>query len=92
MKKKFVQLSLPIVYDSIETSINNQQPEFLSLLDKHIDFNKIIPTEFKVVYYKWEGRKHKYRLESFIRAFILKTFLGISTVASLITVLKCSVS
>ena len=90
MKKKFVQLSLPIVYDSIETSINNQQPEFLSLLDKHIDFNKIIPTEFKVVYYKWEGRKHKYRLESFIRAFILKTFLGISTVASLITVLKCS--
>ena len=90
MQKKFIQMPLPFVYDEIEDAINNQQPEFLSCLDNYIDFDKLIPSKFKLVYYKREGRKHKYRLESFIRAFILKAFLGITTVASLIAVLKCS--
>ena len=90
MQKKTMQMSLPFVYSEIESAINNQQPEFLSCLDNYIDFDKLIPSEFKLIYYKREGRKHKYCLESFIRAFILKAFLGITTVASLITVLRCS--
>ena len=90
MQKKFKQMTLPFIYNDIENAINNQKPEFLDCLDNCIDFNKLIPAEFKYVYYKREGRRHKYRLESFIRAFIVKAFLGVSTVATFIAVLKCS--
>jgi len=90
MRKKHVQLPLPFIYNDITNSINHQEPKFLSAIDNHIDFDHIIPREFKFAYYKCEGRRHKYRLESFIRAFIIKAFLGLTTVASLIAVLNNS--
>ena len=90
MQKKYIQLPLPFIYNDVADSINNQEPEFLRAIDENIDFNSIIPTEFKFAYHKFDGRTHKYTLESLIRALILKAFLGIITIASLIAILKSS--
>lgn len=90
MQKSAVQISLSDIYNGVSESIEKRKPDLIRLLDEHIDFNGIIPAEFKLAFYGRMGRSHIYHLESFIRALILQKLIGIPTDSLLITILKCS--
>lgn len=90
MRKKYVQMSLSDIYDEVSESIKESKPELIALLEEHLDFDELIPMEFKYVFYKNCGRDHLYHLESFIKALVLQKLLGIQTDRLLITILKTS--
>ena len=67
---KFSQISLLDIYEDVNTSFTEKKSELVSLLEKHIDFSSLISYEFHHAFYSNIGRKHKYHLESFIKALI----------------------
>jgi hypothetical protein len=40
--------------------------EFLRLLDEYLDWDEIIPEQFRHAYYSYTGRPHTYSLESML--------------------------
>jgi transposase len=78
MRKSAVQISLWDTYNGVSEAIEQHKPELIRLLEEHIDFDRIIPVSFKLAFYRYMGRKHKYHLESFIRAFVVQKLLGIT--------------
>ena len=91
MRKSAVQISLWDIYDGVSEAIEQHKPELIRLLEEHIDFDRLIPVSFKLAFYRYMGRKHKYHLESFIRALVIQKVLGIPTDTLLISVLRLSV-
>ena len=69
---KFSQISLLGIYEDVNTSFTEKKSELVSLLEKHIDFSSLISYEFHHAFYSNIGRKHKYHLESFIKALIIQ--------------------
>ena len=69
---KFSQISLFDIYEDVNTSFTEKKSELVSLLEKHIDFSSLISYEFRRAFYSNLGRKHKYHLESFIKALIIQ--------------------
>ena len=69
---KFSQISLLDIYEDVNTSFTEKKSELVSLLEKHIDFSSLISYEFHHAFYSNIGRKHKYHLESFIKALIIQ--------------------
>ena len=59
-------------------NLENNKSDFILALEKHINFFDIIPTSFFRDFYKKFGRKHKYQLESLLRAFVLQKLLNLS--------------
>jgi len=90
MQKKYIQMSLFDIYNDVSEAIENKKPKFISLLEEHIDFEKIIPNTFYRAFYSRYGRNNIYHLESYIRALLLQKILGISTDKLLLNILKCS--
>ena len=90
MRNKAVQMSLLDIYNGVLDSIEEKKPELITLLEEHIDFDRLIPCEFTSAFYGRMGRKHIYHLESILRALILQKLLGLTTDVQLIAVLKCS--
>ena len=90
MRKSAVQISLWDIYDGVSEAIEQHKPELIRLLEEHIDFDRLIPVSFKLAFYHHMGRKHKYHLESYIRAFVVQKLLGISTDALLLAILRLS--
>ena len=90
MRNKAVQMSFFDIYNGVLDSIEEKKPELITLLEEHIDFDRIIPCEFTSAFYGRMGRKHIYHLESILRALILQKLLGLTTDVQLIAVLKCS--
>ena len=83
-------MSLFDIYNGVLDSIEEKKPELITMLEEHIDFDRIIPCEFTSAFYGRMGRKHIYHLESILRALILQKLLGLTTDVQLIAVLKCS--
>ena len=90
MRNKSVQMSLSDIYNGVSQSMEEHKPELIQLLEEHLDFDSLIPASFKFAFYRFNGRKHIYHLESFIRALTLQKLLGIPTDKLLITILKTS--
>ena len=90
MRNKAVQMSILDIYNGVLDSIEEKKPELITLLEEHIDFDRLIPCEFTSAFYGRMGRKHIYHLESILRALILQKLLGLTTDVQLIAVLKCS--
>lgn len=90
MPKVNSQMSLFNIYEGASEALEEKKPEFLRLLDKYIDWNKIIPIEFYFIFYRHYGRNKKYHLESIIRALVLQKVLGFISDKQLLMVLKCS--
>ena len=65
------------IYNGVSEAIEQHKPQLIRLLEEHIDFDKLIPVNFKLAFYRHMGRKHKYHLESYIRAFVVQKLLGI---------------
>jgi len=85
-----MQMSLFDTYNDVCSAMENDTPKFLTLLEEHIDFNKLIPNEFFWAFYSRFGRPREFRLESFIRFFVLQKSLGIMYDQTLLTILKLS--
>ena len=76
MRNKVVQLSLFDTYTDVLDKMEDHKSELIELLEKHIDFDTIIPQQFYYSYYCSYGRKRINPLESFIRALFLQKLLG----------------
>ena len=87
---KFSQISLFDIYEDVNTSFTEKKSELVSLLEKHIDFSSLISYGFRHTFYSTFGRKHKYHLESFIKALMIQKLFAFSYDSQLILVLKCS--
>lgn len=90
MRKKCVQMSLLDTYNDVSSAMEENKPEFLQMLEEHIDFAKLIPLSFHLAYYLKIGRPRGYSLESLIRFFILQKILGVPSDTLLLNVLRLS--
>ena len=77
----YKQLSLADIYSDCQDKFENDKPEFLTLLETHIDIDEIIPISFKKHFYASTGRTRKYPLHALLWALI-----------SMIKMLCCSAS
>ena len=75
------------IYNGVSEAIEQHKPQLIRLLEEHIDFDKLIPV---LAFYRHMGRKHKYHLESYIRAFVVQKLLGIPRDTLLLSVLRLS--
>ena len=90
MRKAAAQISMWDIYNGVSEAIEQHKPQLIRLLEEHIDFDKLIPVNFKLAFYRHMGRKHKYHLESYIRAFVVQKLLGIPKDTLLLSVLRLS--
>ena len=90
MRKKFVQMSLSDIYESVEATLENDKPELFKRLDEHLDWEEIIPNTFYAAFYRRLGRNRKYDLESFIKALVLQRIFHYVEDSQLLTTLRFS--
>ena len=90
MYPKSKQLSLGDIYEECKYLAENDKPEFLDLLEKHLNLSELIPFSFYTAYYAHYGRSRKYSLESMLSALILQKILGLDKVSQLLDILKLS--
>lgn len=51
----YKQLSLAEIFEDCQDKLNSDKPAFLSLLEKHIDLDEIIPITFRNHFYASTG-------------------------------------
>ena len=81
------QLSLADIFEDCKNIHDSDKPQFLSLLEKHIDLDEIIPTSFFNHYYAATGRNRKYPLTAMLWALIIQRIFSIPTDQLLLTFL-----
>lgn len=86
----YKQLSLADIFEDCQNKFNNDKPAFLSLLEKHIDLDEIIPAAFYSHFYASTGRTRKYPLKAFLWALIIQRIFSIPTDQLLLTFLAYS--
>ena len=90
MRKKYTQMSLSDTYDDVSSKLEHNKPEFIQLIDEHIDFNSLISAKFRLAFYRRLGRPREYRLESFVRFCVLQKILGVTDDSVFLNILRCS--
>ena len=73
------QLSLADIFEDCKDIYESDKPHFLTLLENHIDLDKIIPTSFYKHYYASTGRNRKYPLNAMLWALIIQRLFSIPT-------------
>ena len=86
----YKQLSLADIYSDCQNKFENDKPEFLTLLETHIDIDEIIPISFKKHFYASTGRTRKYPLHALLWALIIQRIFSIPTDQLLLTFLNYS--
>ena len=86
----YKQLSLADIYSDCQNKFENDKPEFLTLLETHIDIDEIIPISFKKHFYASTGRTRKYPLNALLWALIIQRIFSIPTDQLLLTFLHYS--
>lgn len=86
----YKQLSLADIYSDCQDKLENDKPEFLSLLESHIDLDEIIPISLKKHFYASTGRARKYPLHALFWALIIQRIFSIPTDQLLLTFLAYS--
>jgi len=84
------QMSLLDTYVDVLSTAEEDKPEFIKLLEEHININDLIPNELRYAFYSRFGRPREYSLESFVRLLLLQKILGIHFDSVLISVLRLS--
>ena len=84
------QLELADVFSECQDIFESDKPQFLSLLEEHIDLNALIPRSFYRNYYSYTGRPRSYPLCAMLWALILQRILSIPTDSLLIVFLHYS--
>ncbi len=86
----YKQLSVADIFKDCQTILDEDKPQFLSLLEQHIDLDEIIPITFRNHFYASTGRTRKYPLKSFLWALIIQRIFSIPTDQLLLTFLHYS--
>lgn len=86
----YKQLSLADIYSDCQDKFENDKPEFLILLETHIDIDEIIPISFKKHFYASTGRTRKYPLNALLWALIIQRIFSVPTDQLLLTFLAYS--
>ena len=86
----YKQLSLADFFQDCQNKFDNDKPAFLSLLEKHIDLDEIIPATFYSHFYASTGRSRKYPLKALLWALIIQRIFSIPTDQLLLTFLAYS--
>ena len=84
------QLSLADIFEDCKDIYESDKPHFLTLLENHIDLDKIIPTSFYRHYYASTGRNRKYPLNAMLWALIIQRLFSIPTDSLLLIFLHYS--
>ena len=84
------QLSLEDIFSNCQNIFENDKPEFLSLLEKHIDLDELVPVSFRCHFHKSIGRTREYSLFAFLWALIIQKIFSIPTDLLLLTFLRYS--
>ena len=84
------QLSLADIFEDCQNIFEEDKPQFLSLLEQHIDMNEIIPLTFYNHFYASTGRTRNYPLHAFLWALIIQRIFSIHTDQLLLTFLHYS--
>ena len=84
------QLSLADIFEDCKDIYESDKPRFLTLLENHIDLDKIIPTSFFRHYYASTGRNRKYPLNAMLWALIIQRLFSIPTDSLLLIFLHYS--
>jgi hypothetical protein len=90
MQKHYTQMSMLDTYDDVISTMEENKPEFLQMLEDHIDFDSFIPADFYSDFHQGFGRPREYPLEGFVRFCTLQKILGIHRDSTLLNVLRCS--
>ena len=84
------QLSLADIFSNCQDIYESDKPEFLSLLQSHIDLNEIVPASFRKRFYASTGRARKYTLFALLWALIIQRIFSIPTDSLLLIFLHYS--
>lgn len=84
------QLTLADIFKDCQEIFDSDKPQFLSLLENHIDLDSIIPISFRNHYYSDTGRHRKYPLTAMLWALILQRIFSIPTDSLLLVFLHYS--
>ena len=84
-------MSLIDTYNDVCSAMEEDKPEFLYLLEEHIDFEKLIPYEFYRAFHRWIGRPRNNSLESFVRFCVFQKIIGIVNDKTLLSLLRICV-
>lgn len=86
----YKQISLADIFDDCREIYESDKPQFLSLLEKHIDLDEIVPISFRKHYYASTGRNRKYPLNAMLWALIIQRLFSIPTDSLLLIFLRYS--
>ncbi|MBQ5676057.1 MAG: transposase [Lachnospiraceae bacterium] len=84
------QLSLADIFEDCQNIFEEDKPQFLALLEQHIDIDEIIPITFRNHFYASTGRTRKYPLRALLWALIIQRIFSIPTDQLLLTFLHYS--
>ena len=84
------QLSLADIFEDCQNFFEEDKPQFLALLEQHIDIDEIIPITFRNHFYASTGRTRKYPLHAMLWALIIQRIFSIPTDQLLLTFLHYS--
>jgi hypothetical protein len=86
----YKQLKLADVFEECQEIFDSDKPQFLSLLENHIDLDSIISVSFRNHYYASTGRSRKYPLTAMLWALIIQRIFSIPTDSLLLVFLSYS--
>ena len=84
------QLTLTDIFEDCKEIYNSDKPQFLTLLENHINLDEIVPTSFFRHYYASTGRNRKYPLTAMLWALIIQRIFSIPTDSLLLVFLNYS--
>ena len=73
------QLTLADFFEDCQDFFNSDKPQFLSLLESHIDLDEIVPASFRKHFYAPTGRPREYSLNSMLWVLIIQRIFSIPT-------------
>lgn len=86
----YIQLSVADFFRDCQTIFEVDKPQFLSLLQQHIDLDEIIPIIFRNHFYASTGRTRKYPLNALLWTLIIQRIFSIPNDQLLLTFLHYS--
>ena len=78
------------IFEDCQNIFEEDKPQFLTLLEQHIDLDEMIPLSFRNHFYASTGRTRKYPLHAFLWALIIQRIFSIPTDQLLLTFLAYS--
>lgn len=84
------QLTLADIFEDCQEIFESDKPQFLSLLENHINLDSIVPVSFYQHYHASTGRHRKYPLTAMLWALILQRIFSIPTDSLLLVFLQYS--